>query len=272
MKNDDLKLASEGDLEVVMLYENHSLLAEIISPNYYELLGDPPSEVRFNTRSLLLDFFVHVDELFSSARNNVNLDQQKLTLSLFEAAERFCRTSPAEAESAGLVAACARLRGWIDAAPLFSFWSGASGSQIAFNLSRREMIHFAANLHKHSLLHLGRLMARLRKLCESSCSLSNTEIIQVREPFIAELDSRLLYLSSWLVELLGAYFLAMNCLIVRRRDLAGTNDARRMPMPAATTSDSIRDLYASALVFQSYTAERITKHTPTVPEALKIRY
>jgi hypothetical protein len=273
MKPDDLKITSAGDLEVVLLSENHSLLADIISPNYYLPVGSPPYEVRFHNLTAFWNFLVHVDELFAEGPENVHIAGRRCNLSLFEAAEWFSKTFPVEAEAARLCSACAHLRDWIDTCPAFGFWSGVLGSQIEFNLSRCKMIHFAANLRKHKLLRLGRLMRQIRGLCaEGGYTLPNNDVIAVREPFIQELESRLLYLSSWLVELLGAYFLAVNSVVAARYDLNSTNDARKIHMPSGVTSGAIRDLYGSVLVFQDYRPERITAYTPVVQDWLKRRY
>jgi hypothetical protein len=273
MTSAEFKIVSAGDLEVILLYENHSLLADIISSNYYGLVGSPPSEVRFHSSSALGDFLVHVDELFAEGRSNVEIDGQNSNQSLFGAALWFCESYRAEAEVARLYSACEQLREWISAEPVFSFWCGALDSEINFALSRRAMINFAANLHKHGLLRLGHLMERLRDRCaESGLQVLGLDIVAVRDPFIEELESRLLYLSSWLVELLGAYFLGINSVVTARYNLDRPNDVGRMRMPHGVTSDAIRDLYGSTLVFKNYHPERISGHTPTVRDLMKVRY
>ena len=78
----DPHIQSEADLEVVFLYETHDLLAAIIGPEYYHLLGN---EVRFHSSSRFNDFFVHVDELFARGRENLPITPQPKRLSLFDA-------------------------------------------------------------------------------------------------------------------------------------------------------------------------------------------
>jgi len=165
------------------------------------------------------------------------------------------------------------LQEWVAVAPPFRFWCGALERHIEFAISRREIIHFAANLSKHSLLRLGRIMRRIRAQCSNAgIDLENLDVVHVREPFVAELESRLAYLASWLVELLGALFLALNALVTHRYSLKGTNRTEEMIMPAGITSDALRDLYGGVLVFKHYDPERIRRYTPRVQDILKMRY
>jgi hypothetical protein len=266
------RITSAGDLEVILLYENHSLLADIMSSNYYVPVGSPPSEVRFHSSSAFADFLVHVDELFAEGHGNVELDGQKANKSLFGAALCFSESHRADADAARLYSACEQLEAWIKAEPPFTFWCGELNSQIEFLLSRRNMIRFAANLHKHRLLRLGCIMEDLRGLCaRGGLQVRGLDIVAVRDPFIEELESRLLYLSSWLVEMLGAYFLAINSVVTARYNLERTIDVGRMRMPHAVTSVAIRDLYGSTLVFKNYHPDRISAHIPTVPHLMKAR-
>lgn len=58
-------IQSEGDLEVVLLHETHSLLAEIIGPELYSV-GVPPEEsVQFHTRPSFTLFLILVIEFFA---------------------------------------------------------------------------------------------------------------------------------------------------------------------------------------------------------------
>lgn len=271
MKNQISAIMSEGDLEVVLLYENHELLADIISPNYYDLLGDPPSEVHFMSAAAFRSFIVRVEELF--AEGTVAIDGMPLKLSLLSAVERFCQRRPEEALETGLSASSESLRKWVDAKPPFSFWCGDLDKQIELALSRRQMINFAANLHKHSLLRLGIFMKQLHDLCKKQgLQLCGADLVAVREPLIEEIESRLHYLASWLVELVGPYFEALNAVVARRYNLTRTNDVARMVIPQGVTSNALRDLYGSTLVFKNYDVNRIRRFIPSVPDILKTRY
>jgi hypothetical protein len=265
-------ITSVGDLEVAFLYECHDLLATLVGPDYYGTLGSPPSEVRFHSEVTFGGFFAHVDELFATG-DRIKVPGLTGRLSLFDVGEWFVSKYPEEARANSLDTSQARLREWARASPTFKFWSGELGRHIEFPLSRQGMIYYLANLHKHRLLRLGSLLTRLGDLCHAhGIALRADEIVAIRESFSEELHSRLEYLASWLTELLGAYFLAVNSIIVHRYRQAGTNEARKMRMPDGVTSDLMRDLYSSTLVFRSYPAERITRFTPVVPTILKERY
>jgi hypothetical protein len=117
------------------------------------------------------------------------------------------------------------------------------------------------------------LSADLRKrLAEEGVLAKGADIAVLREPFVVEVESRLLYLGTWLVELLGRLFLALNRIVLGRRITAGTNDTRLMPMPEGVTSDAMRDLYGATLTFKSYDDDRILAFVPNTPELLKRRY
>jgi hypothetical protein len=266
-------IRSAGDLEVVLLHENHSLLADLISDSYYKLVGSPPSEVRFHSAPAFKDFFVHANELFSDGRTNAVLDDEHRSFSLLSAASWFCRSHASEAERCGLAQAVATLEEWVSANRRIRFWCGGLDSHITLSLSRRRMINFVANMNKHSLLRLGVAMEQLQKICtDDGVAINGLDVVAVREEFLGELESRLNYLSSWLVELLGAYFLALNALVIQRYEENPTNRVQQMRIPAGVTSPAICDLYGSVLVFQRYDPARIERFVPSVPGLLKRRY
>ena len=89
---------------------------------------------------------------------------------------------------------------------------------------------------------------------------------------IDEVRSRLEYHSSYLIELLGQVFLALNRLIVTRFNRNPTNQVNDMTIPAGVTSDFFKNLYGDVMVFQRYDEERILSHTPVTTRYLKMRY
>jgi len=76
-----------------------------------------------------------------------------------------------------------------------------------------------------------------------------------------EVRSRLEYHSSYLVELLGNLFFALNRLIIARFEKNPTNRVTEMNVPAGVTSDVFRDLYGSVMVFKRYEDSRISDYT-----------
>lgn len=262
-KQQDPRVLTGGDLEVVYLFETHDLLARIIGREYYQLLGD---EVSFHTSGRFDDFFVHVDELLSDSGHKATFEGAPTKQSLLAVGEWFTERAAAERAVPYLRRSSDALREWLAEAPSFRFFASEINRHLEFPLSRGGMIHYAATLSKHRLLRLGVLLSQLQQLIEAhGDSLTAHELMAVRESFQSELASRLNFLGTQLVELLGNYFLALNHVIVERRSQAGTNDARIMPMPLGLSSDVFREMYASTLVFKSYDHSRIFEFTPSTP-------
>jgi hypothetical protein len=92
MGTEPFTLRSAGDLEVVALYESHSLFAEIIGPDYYEVNGSPPTELRFHSSTTFWNYYVHVGEFLAQGNSNVVLDGKPRNMSLLDALEFACAT------------------------------------------------------------------------------------------------------------------------------------------------------------------------------------
>jgi Flp pilus assembly protein TadB len=153
------------------------------------------------------------------------------------------------------------------------FWCPDVDTEFQFRMTRADLIKFAANFSKHRLLRLNTLLEQLRALTRrAGREVQGTQLVAVREPFVVEVQSRLLYLASWLVELLGGVFSALNTVVVTRSNVERTNDVRKMRMPEGVTSDAICNLYGDTLVFKRYDEERIARFVPRVPDLLKLRY
>jgi hypothetical protein len=263
-------IQSEGDLEVVCLYEAHSLLADVISDSYYRAFNE---EISFHTQAAMTNFYVHVDELFSEHQRNAFINGRWHNISLLTALERLCQRHPDEGKRTGLLVSVGELRTWLDTVRPVEFWCPGLNETLVFSISRKKLINFAANMGKHSLLRLSKVMSQLIALCQSSgVNVTGMDVVAVREPFLEEVHSRLMYLGSWLVELLGQLFLAINTTVIGRFSANPTNRVSRMHIPHGTTSEALAELYGSTLVFKRYTAERITNFVPKVPETLKRRY
>ena len=88
---------------------------------------------------------------------------------------------------------------------ILDFWCPGLDAQISLpDGSRKQLVHFAANKGKHSLLRLGRLMEQLRRLCqESGVKVSGSNVVALREPFLEDVHGRLTYLRGWLADVLG---------------------------------------------------------------------
>jgi hypothetical protein len=271
MPRHDPLIKTAGDLEVVVLYEAHDLLAGLISPDYYALGGDPPTEVRFHTAASMWNFYVHVHEFVLEGPNVAvaGVTRPSLLAGLLWLSMRYT----AEARHSGLANACASLASWLAAERELKFWCPDVDTEFQFRMTRADLIKFAANFSKHRLLRLNTLLEQLRALTRrAGREVQGTQLVAVREPFVVEVQSRLLYLASWLVELLGGVFSALNTVVVTRSNVERTNDVRKMRMPEGVTSDAICNLYGDTLVFKRYDEERIARFVPRVPDLLKLRY
>ena len=89
---------------------------------------------------------------------------------------------------------------------------------------------------------------------------------------IEEVRSRLQYHSSYLLELIGNVFFAVNTLIKSRFAQNPTNRVNDMTMPAGVTSDVFRDLYGAVMVFKRYDDSRIRDYSPVTNCYLKMQY
>ena len=103
-------------------------------------------------------------------------------------------------------------------------------------------------------------------------NVGGSDVVALREPFLMEVHSRLAYLGGWLVEVLGNYFSTVNETVIRRFDANPTNVTANIDFPLAVTSDAVRDLYGSVLMFKRYDRTRIQRFVPTVADVMKRRY
>jgi hypothetical protein len=77
-------IQSEGDLEVVLLHETHSVLAEIIGPELYSVGGTAPEQsVLFHTRSTFNLFLILLVEIFAEGQRSAYINQKYENWSLF---------------------------------------------------------------------------------------------------------------------------------------------------------------------------------------------
>jgi hypothetical protein len=99
-------------------------------------------------------------------------------------------------------------------------------------LKNDQLISFGANTAKHHLLRLAGLLGKLETLCaQGGYNFSSQELSAVLMSMIEEVRSRLLYHSSYLIELLGNVFLALNAIVKNRFAANPTNRVSEMTMP-----------------------------------------
>ena len=267
-------IQSEGDLEVVLLHETHSVLAEIIGPELYSIGGTPPEQsVLFHTRLSFNHFLILAVELFAEGPRSAIINQKFQNWSLLKGLRWFCDRYPDEAKAAGLQEAVSSLETWLAKEVHFQFWCPDVNSEVSFSLKNEQLISFGANTAKHHLLRLSDLLGKLEALCvNAGYGFTPQQFPAVLDSMIEEVRSRLHYHSSYLLELLGSVFFALNKVIKARFAKNPTNRVNEMTVPAGVTSDVFRNLYGSVMVFDRYDDSRIRDYTPVTTRYLKMRY
>lgn len=267
-------IQSEGDLEVVLLHEAHGVLAEIIGPELYSVGGNPPQQsVLFHTRSSFNLFLILANEFFAEGTKSACINQKFQNLSLLSGLRWLCDKYADEAKETGLQAAVSEMESWVEKEVDFRFWCPDVGVEIGFPLSNEKLISFGANTAKHHLIRLSVLIGKLGSLCgKAGYSFTPQQLPAVLTSMTEEVRNRLQYHSSFLLELLGNVFFALNTLIRKRFEKNPTNRVRDMMVPEGVSSDVFRDLYGSVMVFKRYTDGRIRQHTPVATRYLKMRY
>lgn len=257
-----------------MLHEAHSALATLIGPNLYTIGGVPPEQsVQFRDEPSFNLFLILLVEFFATGIRTAFIDDKYENWSLTEALSWFCSRHPGEARTAGLDLALSNLQTWVEEKVPFEFWCPEVSCQIKFSLSNHQLINFGANTAKHNLLRLTVLLGKLESLCtKAGYTFSPQELSGVLKSMTTEVQNRLMYHSTYLLELLGTVFFALNTIIRKRFDANPTNIVSEMNHPDGITSDIFRDLYGDVLVFNRYDEQRIRKYTPVTTKYLKLRY
>ncbi len=267
-------IQSEGDLEVVLLHETHSVLAELIGPELYSVGGTAPEQsVLFHTRSTFNLFLILVVEIFAEGPRSAYINQKFQNWSLLKGLRWFCDRYACEAKSVGLHEALSAIETWSAKDVPFSFWCPDVDKNVSFPLKNEQLISFGANTAKHHLFRLADLLGKLESLCvNAGYSFTPQQFPAVLASMTEEVRNRLQHHSSYLVELLGNVFFALNRLVISRFKQKPTNRVTEMNVPAGVTSDVFRDLYGSVMVFKRYEDSRIRDYTPVTTRSLRMRY
>ena len=268
-------IQSDGDLEIVLLHESHEALASIIGKDLYTVSGDAPNqEIWFQNDRCFDLFLVLLVELFAEGRDVVTINGRKKNLGLLDGLGWLDLKLRAETTDCGLSAALTELRDWLDTETLFEVWCPDIEMQVNFPITRRDLIWFGANHVKHSLLRLSGVLSKLsQKLETADIEVPRQHTVHVLDATIEEIRSRLIYHSTFIIELLGKLFISINRLILGRFAFNPTNRTDDMVMPEGVTSDVFRNLYADVLVFKCYDEQdRIRAFVPVTNPVMKIRY
>lgn len=205
----------EEDLEAVVLHENKDAFAAIVNKELYGVAGKPPNQnIYFHNHSCFDLFCIHIFEFF--AENKIKLPGRECSLSVFTGARWLVERHKEVWDISEFVEAYDQLDSWLKEKPKFSFWCGDISKQIEFNLSRRRVLRFAQLLSKHNLFRLTGLMKELFEICnKTGHDIKESEVLHLLDPLTEELKTnRIIYHSSYLVEMLHNYFTALNNLLI----------------------------------------------------------
>lgn len=267
-------IRSAGDLEIALLHEAHAALAEIIGPELYSLSGAAQDqEAWFHTESHFNLFLILAVEFFAEGPRSAFIDEKYQNWSLLKGLEWLCAEHQAESQATGLGDGVSTLEGWTAKEVPMRFWCPAVDTHVEFPLRNSQLIAFGANAAKHHLFRLSDVLGRLEALCQAGGqTFSPQELSAVLTSMIEEVRNRLRYHATYLLELLGHVFFALNVLIKSRFATNPTNRVNDMIMPAGVTSDVFKDLYGSVLTFKRYDDQRIRGYTPETSRFVKLKY
>ncbi|MBZ0168381.1 hypothetical protein MELA_01621 [Candidatus Methylomirabilis lanthanidiphila] len=240
----------EEDLEAVILHENTDAFAAIINKDLYGVTGKPPDQnIYFHSDSCFDLFCIHVFELLAGSA--VELSGRPCQLSLFTGARWLVERHKDAWESSKFIDAYESLDSWLKEKPRFSFWCGDISKQIEFSLSRRKILRFAQLLSKHNLFRLTGVLDELHRICnKTGHDIKESEVLPLLEPFREELKTnRVIYHSSYLIEMLHDYFTALNDFAI----LFYTPSPRISDWKYLEnmSSDTFKDLFYRAISFAS---------------------
>ena len=267
-------IRSDGDLEVVVLHEAHCVLATIVGPDLYNVGGEAPAQsIMFHDRSSFNLFLIYLIEFTAEGQKSAFIDERFQNLSLLSGLHKVCDFHTDECEKHSLIEGILRLEEWLAKEINFNFWCPEVDKEVEFKLKNKALISFGANTAKHNLLRLSKLISKLETLCRNGCyEFSPQELSAVLSSMIEEVNSRLQYHSSYLIEMLGNIFLSLNFLIKERFDTNPTNVVNEMTMPEGLTSDMFKDMYGNIMLFKRYEDQRIKKYTPITARSLKQKF
>jgi hypothetical protein len=267
-------IRSAGDLEVVLLHETHSVLADIIGPDLYTIYGTAPEQdVSFKSEQHFNLFLILLVELTAEGSRSAFIRDKYENWSLLRGMRWFCAVHDDETKACNLQKTLHNLETWINASAEVTFWCPDVEVQLKFPLLNHDLISFGANTTKHHLIRLSAMLEKLQKvLSAAGYSFTAQETVAILSSMAEEVRNRLRYHATYVLELLGNFFESLNALIDRRFRANPTNRVDQMTIPEAVTSDVFRNLYGDVLVFKRYAPERIRDFTPTAMELLRRPY
>jgi len=267
-------ILSEGDLEVIILYEAQTALSELVDSRLYKVLGDDDEQqVMFHTEMTFHLFLIRLVEFFAEGVSSALVSPNYSKLSIVNGLEWLCDKYPDECREVKLPEAVQAIQAWAVKESPVEIWSPTVDKKLTLTFSNYRLVNFTANAAKHGLIRLGGLLSTLNSICaKAGYCFSEHEITSVLREVVEQAEGRLLYLSTYIVELLGKVFLSLNQLIINRFEQKPTNDWREMAIPVGVTSNIFASLYGHVIFTKRFTPSRIMNDTPRTGQFLKLRY
>ena len=186
-------IQSAGDLEVVLLHETHSVLAEIIGPNLYTIYGTAPEQdVTFKSEQHFNLFLILLVELTAEGPRSAFIGDKYQNWSLLRGLHWFCGTHDDETKACHLQEHLHNLETWINSSAEVTFWCPDVEVQLKFPLLNYDLISFGANTTKHHLIRLSAMLEKLhRVLSTAGYSFTAQETVGVLSSMTDEVRNRL---------------------------------------------------------------------------------
>lgn len=272
--NTRFRISSAGDLEIVVLYEAHSLMADIISPQLYHVVGQPDAQnVHFHGRPAFRLFAIRAAELWSEAADNVAVSGVPKNLSILNGLAWVTEQIP-EGSAKNLATAVGSLRVWLDTVDPCRFWCPEINRELNLPVPRRSLWNAWANAEKHTLLRLQQVMRNIKTWATAvDIKLRDEHLPAVLASFIEWASGYCEYHATMVAELIGKAFWQLNVLIEERwRANNCSNNSGTISHPVGTSSSFFKGLHTDLLVFHRYNEARILPLTPHTSPSFKTIY
>jgi hypothetical protein len=273
MATEPFRVDSPGDLEIAILHEAHSLMADIITPRLYKVVGIPSEQmIHFATGAAFELFAIRVAELVSESRGNVKIPGVPANVSLVSGltwvADRL-----SEPGTASLRAQLRTLTAWLEERDPCRFWCAGLGVEMTFYVPRIQLWNVFGNNLKHTFLRLQRVTKQLHRWsADAGLIVDGSDVLHVLDAFGEWLRGYCEYHASMVAELIGRVFDALNNIIWQRWQANGaTNKSSQIVHPPGASS-YFQDLHGSLLVFRRYDETRITALIPETSPNLRQIY
>jgi hypothetical protein len=273
--SDPLPIASAADLEAVVLAESFDLLASVVGPYMYRVIGEPGAQqALFASAEVQALFFIRSHEFLAEATYVSSAPSVPRTMSLLRGGSWISNRHPERAEAARLADAYRAASEWFTKVHRIVFWAPSVWRHLRLELPMSSLISMRANLEKHQLLRLTSEIHRLRSKCnQSGCELSVPNAIAVKSDFDDHIKGMLHYHATEIAEHLGRCFYALYRYVCEVYRESPTNSLDQFHIPADMSDETFRYMYASVVLqLSGWSDDRILSSTPETAPAFKMTY